>query len=60
MSRDAHAATRVAELRDQISAADHAYYVLDQPILSDAEYEEFKPKTADGPASPAPHAAGAH
>src|SRR5512141_840883 len=32
------AARQVAELRERIRAADHAYYVLDQPILSDAEY----------------------
>src|SRR5512138_932301 len=35
------AARRVAELREQIGAADHAYYVLDQPILSDAEYDRL-------------------
>ncbi|HYD41461.1 MAG TPA: NAD-dependent DNA ligase LigA, partial [Anaeromyxobacter sp.] len=27
--------------RDQLRAADHAYYVLDQPILSDAEYDRL-------------------
>ena len=32
---------RVAELREKIRAADHAYYVLDQPILSDAEYDRL-------------------
>ncbi len=35
------AAGRAAELREQIRAADHRYYVLDQPILSDAEYDRL-------------------
>jgi DNA ligase (NAD+) len=35
------AAARVAELRARLRAADHAYYVLDQPILSDAEYDRL-------------------
>jgi DNA ligase (NAD+) len=34
-------AARVAELRERIRAADHAYYVLDQPVLSDAEYDRL-------------------
>jgi DNA ligase (NAD+) len=34
-------AARVAELREAIAAADHAYYVLDQPIRSDAEYDRL-------------------
>ena len=34
-------AARVGELRERIRAADHAYYVLDQPILSDAEYDRL-------------------
>ena len=33
------AASRVQALRDEIRAADRAYYVLDQPLLSDAEYD---------------------
>ncbi|HET8539694.1 MAG TPA: NAD-dependent DNA ligase LigA [Anaeromyxobacter sp.] len=33
------AAERAAELRERIRAADHAYYVLDQPLLSDPEYD---------------------
>jgi DNA ligase (NAD+) len=32
---------RVAELRARLRAADHAYYVLDQPVLSDAEYDRL-------------------
>lgn len=32
-------AVRVAELRAQILAADHAYYALDNPTLSDAQYD---------------------
>ncbi|HYD41858.1 MAG TPA: hypothetical protein VEB43_13600, partial [Anaeromyxobacter sp.] len=34
-------AGKAAGLRDQLRAADHAYYVLDQPILSDAEYDRL-------------------
>lgn len=34
-------ADRARALRDQLRAADHAYYVLDQPILSDAEYDRL-------------------
>lgn len=30
---------RIAVLRSEIARADHAYYVLDQPILTDAEYD---------------------
>jgi len=32
---------RVAALRTQLRAAERAYYVLDQPILSDAEYDRL-------------------
>jgi DNA ligase (NAD+) len=32
---------RVRELRQRIRAADHAYYVLDQPVLADAEYDRL-------------------
>jgi len=32
---------RVRELRELIRAADHAYYVLDQPHLADAEYDRL-------------------
>jgi DNA ligase (NAD+) len=35
------AAARAHELRTQLRAADHAYYVLDQPVLSDAEYDRL-------------------
>jgi DNA ligase (NAD+) len=57
----AAAARRVLELRAQLRAADHAYYVLDNPVLADAEYdrlmrelaalEEAQPdlRTADSP-----------
>jgi DNA ligase (NAD+) len=31
----------VGELRERIRAADHAYYVLDAPILADAEYDRL-------------------
>jgi DNA ligase (NAD+) len=30
-----------AALRERIRAADHAYYVLDRPLLSDAEYDRL-------------------
>jgi DNA ligase (NAD+) len=33
------AADRVARLREQIDRANHAYYVLDEPEISDAEYD---------------------
>lgn len=32
---------RAEQLRERIRAADQAYYVLDQPILSDAEYDRL-------------------
>jgi len=38
---------RAAELRARILAADHAYYVLDQPVLSDAEYDRLVRELAD-------------
>ncbi len=34
-------AARARELRDRIRAADNAYYVLDQPVLADAEYDRL-------------------
>ncbi|MFL5273135.1 MAG: NAD-dependent DNA ligase LigA [Anaeromyxobacteraceae bacterium] len=40
-------AERVALLRDQLRAADHAYYVLDQPVLSDAEYDRLMRELAE-------------
>jgi DNA ligase (NAD+) len=41
------AAARVRELRDRIRAADHAYYVLDRPILSDPEYDRLMKELVD-------------
>ena len=35
------AAARAEALRSRISAAEHAYYVLDRPVLSDAEYDRL-------------------
>ncbi len=35
------ASQRAAELRRAIAEADHRYYILDQPTLSDAEYDEL-------------------
>src|SRR5512133_3880930 len=40
-------AARAAALRERIRAADHAYYVLDQPILSDAEYDRLMRELAE-------------
>jgi DNA ligase (NAD+) len=37
---------RALALRQQIRAADHAYYVLDQPVLSDAEYDRLMKELA--------------
>lgn len=37
----AAAARRARELRERLRAADHAYYVLDNPVLSDAEYDRL-------------------
>src|SRR5512140_2261327 len=34
-------AARAGALRARIREADHAYYVLDQPVLSDAEYDRL-------------------
>jgi DNA ligase (NAD+) len=33
---------RIRELRDQINEHDHRYYVLDDPIVSDAEFDELE------------------
>lgn len=35
------AAKRLAELRREISYHDHRYYVLDDPVISDAEYDRL-------------------
>ncbi len=32
---------RIQELRERVRAADYAYYVLDSPIISDAEYDDL-------------------
>lgn len=32
---------RVQELRERVRGADYAYYVLDNPIISDAEYDDL-------------------
>jgi DNA ligase (NAD+) len=37
--KKADPAARVVELRDEIRHHEHAYYVLDQPEISDAEYD---------------------
>jgi DNA ligase (NAD+) len=41
MAATATASERARDLRERIRAADHAYYVLDQPVLSDAEYDQL-------------------
>ena len=38
------AAERAASLRQQIERANYAYYVLDAPEISDAEFEQAKAK----------------
>jgi DNA ligase (NAD+) len=35
------AEARILALREQLRRADHAYYVLDQPVLSDPEYDRL-------------------
>ena len=35
------AAKRIERLREQIRRHDHAYYVLDQPTISDRQYDEL-------------------
>jgi DNA ligase (NAD+) len=41
------AETRAAELRARILDADHAYYVLDRPVLADAEYDRLVRELAE-------------
>lgn len=38
-ARQVEPAVRVEELREQIRRHEHAYYVLDEPAISDAEYD---------------------
>ena len=38
---DASIIERVAELRDEINRHGHRYYVLDDPVISDAEYDRM-------------------
>jgi DNA ligase (NAD+) len=38
---DPQIAARLAELRRRIDEADHAYYALDNPLISDAEYDNL-------------------
>ena len=56
--RESDAARRAAALRERIRAADHAYYVLDSPVLSDPEYDalmrELSALEADHPALATP------
>src|SRR5512145_978392 len=47
MPEPTDAAARAATLRERIRAADHAYYVLDQPLLSDAEYDRLMRELAE-------------
>ena len=41
MAARATPSRRARELRERIRAADHGYYVLDRPVLSDAEYDRL-------------------
>jgi DNA ligase (NAD+) len=43
----AEAEVRVRELRERIRAADHAYYVLDRPLLADVEYDRLVRELAE-------------
>ncbi|MBI5068527.1 MAG: NAD-dependent DNA ligase LigA [Deltaproteobacteria bacterium] len=38
---------KVEELRARLRAADHAYYVLDRPLLADAEYDRLMRELAE-------------
>ncbi len=38
---------KAGALRERIRAADHAYYVLDRPLLSDAEYDRLMQELQD-------------
>ena len=44
---DARPAERAAALRAELRAADHAYYVLDRPVLSDAAYDRLMRELAE-------------
>lgn len=33
--------TRIAQLREELARAEHHYYVLDQPVMSDAQYDRL-------------------
>ena len=41
MSKGGDAAARCAELRERIGELDHAYYVLDDPLVGDDAYDEL-------------------
>ncbi|MDE6307721.1 MAG: hypothetical protein K2L79_02780, partial [Bacteroidales bacterium] len=53
------AEARIAELTDKLNAANHAYYVLDNPLMSDYEFdmllEELARLERDFPAYVHPH-----
>src|SRR5690606_21095067 len=40
-SQPAGAAEEISRLRDEIRKHEHLYYVLDQPEISDAEYDQL-------------------
>ena len=52
-SKSGHAAKRVEELRTDLRRHEHLYYVMDAPVISDAEYDalmnELKRLEADHP-----------
>ena len=41
MSRDSAVASRIAELREEINSHNYKYYVLDDPVVPDAEYDRL-------------------
>lgn len=47
MSRSPSAPSSLAQLRDEIRKHDYLYYVLDQPSITDKEYDELYKKLVD-------------
>ena len=41
MSVDSRVKTEVEQLRQELTLHNHRYYVLDDPIISDAEYDKL-------------------
>jgi DNA ligase (NAD+) len=41
MNRDSSVVTRIAKIRDEINSHNYKYYVLDDPVVPDAEYDRL-------------------